>query len=642
MNLGRASTRIDQNFKRKFTFFTAGQAAKKAVVRCEAEKEHELLMQQIEEKRQRILRERRAGIDLDRKNEAIQAQMDSEAIERDNVERIRRITRYTQLEELATNQFNRAEEKIRQLNERLEGRTDDITSETDVHLTLKLDNDANTDGPLDNLDALNQNTIDGTRTMAARRNRDHMKASSIVWGNTVAGALTSDHESTQTSPLVDSNSNRVVADGDAATAAGTAVILPINQSGNDTSVGPRVTQDVNSNFETPPSANHTGQESCARPQSAQETPRSNGGKLRASLSLELKSSVEDEMPQLTPMSTTSDHILDSSDPSEPDVNHTANSKISSDEFMSADGSPMQVGRSSEASECSPPKQLPTAKSPIIPFAKAKVNHFLIKELTVPPMKLPNAITSTPNNNNRAPASEQQSIASKYSLADVRDLHFSNLTNFLQKSFSIPLHAHFSLLNNEILKIFLCDLDIFSHFGSLRNYFLMMDSEFANQIFVGLMEKLETVKSPNELVNSGVLHSILGNALHSNVAASDKNSDNLSFAITNISKEWHRESSDVLNPILLSYHVEWPLNLVLGAETIEHYGYIFQYLLKIRRVAWVLEQLFFVSDFCNLLFSTNFMIFYSFPLFSEIERCAQAIGPTDIKIATIPTHPTHTA
>lgn len=603
-------------------------------------------MQQIEEKRERILRERRAGIDLDRKNEAIQAQMESEAIERDNVERIRRITRYTQLEELATSQFNRAEEKIRLLNERLEGRTDDITSETDVHLTLKLDNDehsarigAGTDGPLDNLDALNQNTIDGTRTTAARRNRDHMKASSIVWGNTVAGALTTERESTLNAPLVDSNSNQVVGDGDAAITAGTAVSLPTNQSANDTNVGPLVTQDVNSNFETPPSFNNAGQETNARPQLSQETPRSNGGKLRASLSLELKSSVDDKLPQLTPMSTTSDHILDSSDPS--DVHHTADSKISSDEFMSADGSPMQVGRSSEASERSPPKQLSTSKCPTIPFAKAKINHFLIKELTIPPITLPKAITSTPNNNHREPTNEQ-SRASKYSLADVRDLHFSNLTNFLQKSFSIPLHAHFSLLNNEILKIFLCDLDIFSHFNSLRNYFLMMDSEFANQIFVGLMEKLETIKSPNELVNSGVLHSILGNALHSNVAAIDKNSDNLSFAITNISKEWHRESSDVLNPILLSYHVEWPLNLVLGAETIEHYGYIFQYLLKIRRVAWVLEQLFFVSDFWSFLIFHEFYDYSLFPLFSEIERCAQAIRRTDIKIATIHSHPTHTA
>lgn len=46
---------------------------------------------------------------------------------------------------------------------------------------------------------------------------------------------------------------------------------------------------------------------------------------------------------------------------------------------------------------------------------------------------------------------------------------------------------------------------------------------------------------------------------------------------------------VLHVLSLSYRIEWPLNLILNPETLEQYGNIFKYLLKVRRISWVLER-----------------------------------------------------
>lgn len=182
---------------------------------------------------------------------------------------------------------------------------------------------------------------------------------------------------------------------------------------------------------------------------------------------------------------------------------------------------------------------------------------------------------------------------KLSKLELQELNSANLTNFFQQSFTIPLQMHLTILNNEILRIFFEDLDIFNHFQSLRNYFFMMDGEFASNISDGLLTKLQSVQKPHELLNSHALHSILENALQSSLMGNDKNAENLSFFIPNVPDEFHLASPNVLSELHLSYKVDWPLNLLLSPEAIEHYGRVFQHLLKLRRITWSLEQCFYV-------------------------------------------------
>ncbi|KAG4065541.1 hypothetical protein HA402_013311 [Bradysia odoriphaga] len=177
------------------------------------------------------------------------------------------------------------------------------------------------------------------------------------------------------------------------------------------------------------------------------------------------------------------------------------------------------------------------------------------------------------------------------LGDIENVSTTTLGNFLKLSFAIPVHARLSILNNEILKIFLEDLDILSHLKSLRNFFLMMDGEFSSYISDGLITRLECTKSPTELFNFQFLHSILHNALNSSVYGNDQNADRLSFLIADVPQNFDLGSPNVLRTLNLSYRTDWPLNLVLTPEAMNHYASIFQHLLKLRRISWVLEQCF---------------------------------------------------
>lgn len=180
---------------------------------------------------------------------------------------------------------------------------------------------------------------------------------------------------------------------------------------------------------------------------------------------------------------------------------------------------------------------------------------------------------------------------KLTKEELKSLNMTTLSHFLQKSITIPLHAHMEVINNEILKIFLQDLDIIGHFKSLRNYFFLMDGEFGSYVCDGLIRKLERGARPSELLNYQTLHLILENALGSSIIGNDKNAERLSFIVDQMPDKFDLNSSNVLNILSLSYQVSWPLNLILNPETIEQYANVFKYLLKVRRISWVLEETF---------------------------------------------------
>uniref|UniRef100_A0A182R2X0 Gamma-tubulin complex component 6 n=1 Tax=Anopheles funestus TaxID=62324 RepID=A0A182R2X0_ANOFN len=166
-----------------------------------------------------------------------------------------------------------------------------------------------------------------------------------------------------------------------------------------------------------------------------------------------------------------------------------------------------------------------------------------------------------------------------------------ITRFLQYSLVIPLKAHMEIVNNEILKMYLYDLDILGHFESLRNYFLLMDGEFSTHICDNLFNRLETVRTPEELLNYQTLHSILDGALYSSNAGTDQNANRLSFIVCQVPEKFDLYSPNVFSMLNLSYRVEWPLNLIFSMETIEQYTNVFKYLVKVRRVSYVLEDSF---------------------------------------------------
>ncbi|XP_054728198.1 gamma-tubulin complex component 6 isoform X2 [Anastrepha obliqua] len=174
---------------------------------------------------------------------------------------------------------------------------------------------------------------------------------------------------------------------------------------------------------------------------------------------------------------------------------------------------------------------------------------------------------------------------------VNSMSVITLTEFLQKSVVLPMTTHLDLVNNEMMRLFLDELQILDHLRSLRHYFFLMDGEFGSIICDGIIGKLETGAMPAKLLNYQMLHSILDTALSSSITGNDKNAENLSFTISDMPQKFDLTNPGVLNVLSLSYRIEWPLNLILNPETLEQYGNIFKYLIKVRRISWVLERAF---------------------------------------------------
>ncbi|XP_055693666.1 uncharacterized protein LOC129796032 [Lutzomyia longipalpis] len=192
---------------------------------------------------------------------------------------------------------------------------------------------------------------------------------------------------------------------------------------------------------------------------------------------------------------------------------------------------------------------------------------------------------------KTPTFTHKPNTSNYSMSDLASLNGVSMKEFLRLSIAIPLECHMSLLNREIMKMFLEDLDILGHWQSLRNYFFLIDGEFGSHICDGLFECLERGTRPDEFLNFYTLHTILDTAMSYSAASRDANSKRLSFIVDTIPEKFDLLSPNVLESLRLSYAVEWPVNLILSSNTLHQYAIVFQYLLKVRHVGWILENLF---------------------------------------------------
>ncbi|EDW40168.1 GL25062 [Drosophila persimilis] len=162
---------------------------------------------------------------------------------------------------------------------------------------------------------------------------------------------------------------------------------------------------------------------------------------------------------------------------------------------------------------------------------------------------------------------------------------------LQMSVMEPVSAHYALLRNEVLPIFK-EQHIFKHFRMLRNYFFLLNGEFGTQLTGGIFGYIRAGMDPRSLCQKGVLDVILNNAL-GGCAASDDTlvAQNLTLDCTKIPDGLDFMSLEATGMLTLKCKVNWPLNLVISGETITKYGQIFEHLLKLRHVTFVLEGAF---------------------------------------------------
>ncbi|XP_026330944.1 uncharacterized protein LOC113238320 [Hyposmocoma kahamanoa] len=168
-------------------------------------------------------------------------------------------------------------------------------------------------------------------------------------------------------------------------------------------------------------------------------------------------------------------------------------------------------------------------------------------------------------------------------------NIATLTACLQRSVMLPLTYQLEVVNNSILTYFLVNLDMYEHLRSLKDYFFLMDGEFSKSICQNLFTRLTKTLNPQELLNFATLHNVLDKALGCSISHNHKFSENLSFTITESPLSFQHSSPDVLQCLSLTYIVNWPLNIILSQEALLRYAKVFQFLVKMRRICWVLGE-----------------------------------------------------
>ncbi|XP_013191581.1 gamma-tubulin complex component 6 [Amyelois transitella] len=168
-------------------------------------------------------------------------------------------------------------------------------------------------------------------------------------------------------------------------------------------------------------------------------------------------------------------------------------------------------------------------------------------------------------------------------------NIATLTACLQRSVMLPLTYQLEVVNNSILSYFLVNLDLYEHLRCLKDYFFLMDGEFSRSICHNLFSKMSRTLNPHELLNFASLHSILDKALGSSISHVHKFSEKLSFMMSEPPLSLQHSSPDALACLSLTYAVKWPLNIILSNEALLRYGRVFQFLLKMRRIFWVLGE-----------------------------------------------------
>ncbi|XP_028144786.2 gamma-tubulin complex component 6 [Diabrotica virgifera virgifera] len=193
--------------------------------------------------------------------------------------------------------------------------------------------------------------------------------------------------------------------------------------------------------------------------------------------------------------------------------------------------------------------------------------------------------------NRSDTGLQKNVFSKrVSRKQTAGVFTNSLKLFLHESVQIPLVTQTKLINDELLRYFIEDLEYLKHISSLRDYFFLQDGEFGRNITDNLFKKLYEADSPAQLINCRTLQELIFGALD----MSNKNqrlATNISFKINSLPKCFDLGNPDVLDCLSLTYKINWPLNILLPTDTIAKYDEVFKFLMKLNRVSWVLKKIF---------------------------------------------------
>ncbi|XP_063218512.1 gamma-tubulin complex component 6 [Bacillus rossius redtenbacheri] len=157
---------------------------------------------------------------------------------------------------------------------------------------------------------------------------------------------------------------------------------------------------------------------------------------------------------------------------------------------------------------------------------------------------------------------------------------------LRRSVLVPLQAQARLANAQLLRHLLVDCSLLSHLLALHRFFFLLDGEFSRTLTTDLLERMYRARRPMDMLNVSTLGAVLARAL---AACSTPNGSHLSFRVNSVPDVFKHASPSVLSCLALHYHVAWPLDIVISGSALDKYNAVFGFLLKLRRISWVMEQ-----------------------------------------------------
>ncbi len=644
----RCAVRFQENLEQ----WHKEQMAKRIKDQSNKEKHRKILEEQIEEVRERHIKKRLENLARDREYLRHQEVLENDRIAEENLHRQKTLEYYEELGRIVNEQQQRVTDKIQKLSNELNEKSDNDDDEHDVKTDLSVDDPKESEGSnvitvdLNNPDTISDVHVETNLKKSASdyfnsndipseftTNKIKVMGSTIEFNDTINVPTSTDNKTLVNRITIDTNrTNDTIRDANSNEVHPTLTARQKNKAKvlqREFDIGPIVvkidsSQEV-SNMEfqknQQKSGAHTnifgneivdefqrnrnrvlteefgygsGNTATNRTEKIQITPV-DWKPIRTSMSLDFSRNPKNDLDVPTPMSIDTPTIHE-------EIEEINESKLKIELPIRSEKLFQQSLETLDGNEATPDSALNTCgilkKHGFVfeTIAESVPVHRDCYQLSFSPQagSKNHSFFALPNWDDEN--EEEPTGGSSLNLNDLENVSSTTLGNFLKMSFAIPIHARLSILNNEILKIFLEDLDILSHLKSLRNFYFMMDGEFSSYISDGLITRLESTKSPTELFNFQFLHNILHNALGvSSVSGNDQNADRLSFLIADVPESFDLASPNVLRTLNLSYRTDWPLNLVLTPEAMTHYANIFQHLLKLRRISWVLEQCFQVSS-----------------------------------------------
>ncbi|EDO39038.1 predicted protein [Nematostella vectensis] len=169
----------------------------------------------------------------------------------------------------------------------------------------------------------------------------------------------------------------------------------------------------------------------------------------------------------------------------------------------------------------------------------------------------------------------------------------SLPVLLQRSVTAPLIAQITLVNKAVVEYFIEELQVQRHFDVFRKFLFMEDGEFSLSLSDQLCEKLSSGVSPRELCSPTVMNAIVSHALQLSVFADASGFEQeLAFALKWMPDMLNANDIAALDFLELRYKVEWPVNIVITENSIIKYNKIFSFMLRLKRVSWVLRDIWF--------------------------------------------------